>query len=89
MVGTMLDVTIDRSDPTTLHEQVAIAIRRAIADGEVTPGDRLPAAKDFGVVLGVNTHTVLRAFTSCARRGFSNFSSSHTACKALIILNTL
>lgn len=73
MVGTMLDVTIDRSDPTTLHEQVAIAIRRAIADGEVMPGDRLPPAKDFGAVLGVNTHTVLRAFHQLRDEGILEF----------------
>jgi GntR family transcriptional regulator len=44
-----------------LHEQVAAAIRRAIADGEAGPGDRLPPARDLAAVLGVNPNTVLRA----------------------------
>jgi DNA-binding GntR family transcriptional regulator len=35
--------------------------RRAIADGEARPGERLPPAKDLAAVLGVNTNTVLRA----------------------------
>ena len=52
---------IDRSDPTTLHEQVAAAIRRAISDGEAGPGDRIPQARDLAEVLGVNRNTVLRA----------------------------
>ena len=30
----MLDVKVDRDDPTLLHDQVAAQIRRAIADGE-------------------------------------------------------
>jgi GntR family transcriptional regulator len=52
---------VDRADPTYLHEQVAAEIRRAIADGEAKPGERIPQAKDLAAVLGVNTNTVLRA----------------------------
>ncbi|MGH3261961.1 MAG: GntR family transcriptional regulator [Trebonia sp.] len=52
---------VDRSDPTYLHEQAAAEIRRAIANGEAAPGDRIPQAKDIAAVLGVNTNTVLRA----------------------------
>ncbi len=52
---------VDRSDPMPLHDQVAAEIRRAIADGEAGPGDRVPQAKDLAAVLGVNTNTVLRA----------------------------
>jgi len=57
----MLPVKIDRSDPIELHEQVAAEIRRAIADGEATAGERLPPARDLAAVLGVNANTVLRA----------------------------
>lgn len=42
MASTMIPVKIDTSEPTFLHEQVAAEIRRAIADGEATPGERLP-----------------------------------------------
>jgi GntR family transcriptional regulator len=52
---------VDRNDPTLLHEQVAVELRRAIAQGEARPGDRIPQAKDLAAVLGVNTNTVLRA----------------------------
>lgn len=51
----------DRGAGITLHEQVAAEIRRAIADGEAEPGERIPKAKDLAAVLGVNTNTVLRA----------------------------
>src|SRR5579871_6962492 len=57
----MLDVKIDRDDPALLHEQVAAQIRKAIADGEAKPGDRLPPARHLAAVMGVNTNTVLRA----------------------------
>jgi GntR family transcriptional regulator len=52
---------VDRNDPTLLHEQVAVELRRAIAQGEARPGDRIPQAKDLAAVLGVDTNTVLRA----------------------------
>lgn len=51
----------DRGDPTALHDQVAAAIRRAIADGEAGPGDRIPQSKDLAAELGVNKNTVLHA----------------------------
>lgn len=49
------------TDSTPLYEQVAAEVRRAIADGEAKPGERMPLAKDLATVLGVNTNTVLRA----------------------------
>src|ERR1700726_2089097 len=61
MTRTMLRVTVDRSDPVLLHDQVAAEIRRAIAEGEAGPGERLPLVKDIAAVLGVNKNTVLRA----------------------------
>src|SRR5437660_9723493 len=61
MNSTMLKVKVDRGETTDLYEQVAAEIRRAIADGEARPGERLPPARDLAAVLGVNTNTVLRA----------------------------
>ncbi|HEY5111952.1 MAG TPA: GntR family transcriptional regulator [Acidimicrobiales bacterium] len=52
---------LDRSNPTLLHEQVAAEIRRAIAEGEAGPGERIPQARDLAAELGVNANTVLRA----------------------------
>jgi hypothetical protein len=52
---TMLQLKVSRANQTALHEQVAGEIRRAIADGEAKPGERLPPARDFAAVLGVNT----------------------------------
>jgi len=64
---------VDRSDPTLLHEQVAAEIRRAIADGEAKPGERLPPAKDLAAELGVNTNTVLRALRVLREEGILEF----------------
>jgi GntR family transcriptional regulator len=73
MGSTMLGVRIDRRDPTELHVQVAAEIRRAIADGEARPGERLPPARDLAAVLGVNTNTVLRALRVLRDEGLLEF----------------
>jgi GntR family transcriptional regulator len=65
--------TVDRDDALPLHEQVAGEIRRAIADGEAGPGDRLPPARDLAAVLGVNSNTVLRALRMLRDEGLLEF----------------
>jgi GntR family transcriptional regulator len=69
----MLDVNIDRSGSVPLHDQVAAQIRRAIADGEAVPGERLPLARDLAAVLGVNKNTVLRALHLLRDEGLLEF----------------
>jgi DNA-binding transcriptional regulator YhcF (GntR family) len=69
----MLSVKVDRRDPTDLFEQVAGEIRRAIAEGEAKPGERLPPAKDLAAVLAVNTNTVLRALRLLRDEGLLEF----------------
>lgn len=69
----MLRVKVDRSEPLGLHEQVAAELRRAIADGEAKPGERLPPARDLAAVLHVNTNTVLRALRLLREEGLLDF----------------
>lgn len=69
----MIGVKINRDDHTDLHAQVAAEIRRAIADGEARPGERLPPAKDLAAIIGVNTNTVLRALRTLRDEGLLEF----------------
>jgi GntR family transcriptional regulator len=69
----MLNVKVRKDDPTDLYRQVAAEIRRAIADGEAQPGERLPPAKDLAAVLGVNTNTVFRALRVLRDEGLLEF----------------
>jgi GntR family transcriptional regulator len=69
----MISVKVNKTDPTDLYEQVAAEIRRAIADGEAKPGERLPAAKDLAAILGVNKNTVLRSLQLLRHEGLLEF----------------
>jgi len=70
----MRSARIDRDERTPLHDQVAAEIRRAIADGESEPGDRLPRAIDLAAVLGVNRNTVFRALHILRDEGLVDFT---------------
>ncbi len=72
--GIMFDDPIDRSGPLALHDQVAARIRRAIADGEAQPGERLPPSMDLAAVLCVNHNTVLRALRILRDEGIVDFT---------------
>ena len=73
LLAPLRSVKRSNDDPTDLHLQVAAAIRRAIADGEAKPGERLPPARDLAAVLGVNANTVLRALRSLRTEGLLEF----------------
>ncbi|WP_084965631.1 GntR family transcriptional regulator [Thermoactinospora rubra] len=66
-------LTLDLNDPRPLHEQVAAAIRRSIAEGSYGPGDRLPPARDLADALGINANTVLRALRELREEGVLEF----------------
>ncbi|MEV7795822.1 GntR family transcriptional regulator [Streptomyces sp. NPDC087512] len=66
-------LSLDKTDTRPLHEQVAGAVRRAIAEGECAPGDRLPSARDLSQALDVNVNTVLRALRGLRDEGLLEF----------------
>jgi GntR family transcriptional regulator len=57
-----VDLVLDPEGRGTLHERIAAAVRRMVAEGGVRAGARLPTARELAGQLGVNTNTVLRAY---------------------------
>ena len=54
--------TVDSAAPGALHEQIAANVRRAVAEGTLAGGERLPPASELSDVLQVNANTVLQAY---------------------------
>jgi GntR family transcriptional regulator len=63
----------DFDQPMPLYLQVAAALRREIAEGEVKPGERLPPARDMAAVVGVNQNTMFRALRQLRDEGLLEF----------------
>lgn len=55
-------IRIDADGTTAIYDQVAASVRADIVAGRLTPGDRLPAAREVAEALDINVHTVLRAY---------------------------
>ena len=70
----MFTVNINRADSMLLHDQVVAEIRRAIAEGEIGPGERLPPAVYLAKILGVNKNTVIRALHILRDEGLLDFT---------------
>ncbi|GAA4860611.1 GntR family transcriptional regulator [Saccharopolyspora rosea] len=66
-------LALDLNDERPLHEQAADALRRAVAEGDVAPGDRLPPARDLADAMRINANTVLRALRQLRDEGLLEF----------------
>ena len=60
---------LDPASDAPLFAQVAASVRADAAAGRLKPGDRLPSARDVAAALGVNLHTVLRAYQELRDEG--------------------
>lgn len=61
-------IRIDPGSVQPIYLQIARAIEGQIDDGTFRPGDRLPPARSLSASLGINMHTVLRAYSDLQNR---------------------
>ncbi|MAZ35080.1 MAG: GntR family transcriptional regulator, partial [Thalassospira sp.] len=52
-----------------VYRQIAHAIRSAVNDGSLKPGDRLPTHRDLAYHLGVTVGTITRSYREAERLG--------------------
>lgn len=61
-----------RVDPRSgepLFEQLVFQVKRAVADGELVPGAKLPSVRELARQLTINPNTVVRAIEALERDG--------------------
>lgn len=63
----LLRVDPHRGPP--VFEQIVFGVKRAIAEGQLADGDRLPSVREWARELAVNPNTVVRALEVLARDG--------------------
>jgi GntR family transcriptional regulator len=62
-------IRVNPSAREPLADQIAAQVRSALAAGTLSPGDRLPPARELARSLEVNMHTVLRAYSALRDEG--------------------
>jgi DNA-binding transcriptional regulator YhcF (GntR family) len=62
-------IRIDTASPRPLEDQIATALRQALARRDVGPGDELPSVRQLARDLGVHWNTVARAYRRLADEG--------------------
>ncbi len=60
---------ISRGGDRSVTQQIIDVITAAIADGELRPGDRLPATREIADIVGVNHLTAVRAYRRMREQG--------------------
>lgn len=60
---------VDLDSETPIYQQIRDRVVEAIAAGELRAGDPLPSTRQLGVDLGINFHTVSKAYDLLRREG--------------------
>jgi len=60
---------VDLDSETPIYQQIRDRVVEAIAAGELRAGDPLPSTRQLGVDLGVNFHTVSKAYDLLRQEG--------------------
>jgi GntR family transcriptional regulator len=63
----MLDFYLDVRSGVSTYMQIVHQVERAVRCGVLTPGDRLPAAREVVAALVINPNTVLKAYAELRR----------------------
>jgi len=62
-------ISISANDPRPIYLQIVTEVKEQIHRGNLHPGDELPSVRDLAENLGVNLHTVHRAYEKLRDQG--------------------
>lgn len=63
-------IRIDQSDEAPIYLQIRDQIIEGIARGELSPGDSLPSVRQLAADLGINLHTINKAYAVLRDEGY-------------------
>lgn len=63
-------ITVDKLSDAPLYLQLRDAVITGIASGELRPGDALPSVRSLAEDLGINLHTVNKAYATLRDEGY-------------------
>ena len=63
-------ITVDKLSETPLYLQLRNSVIAGIAAGELRPGDALPSVRSLAEDLGINLHTVNKAYATLRDEGY-------------------
>jgi len=66
---------IDPKSEAPVYRQIVDGIRVALVNGELAPGDPLPAVRRLALDIGVHFNTVAQAYRELAREGWLHISA--------------
>lgn len=70
-------LTIDLASEVPIYMQIRNAIVTGIASGTLQDGDLLPSVRSLGAEIGVNLHTVNKAYRLLQSEGFIEILRNH------------
>lgn len=65
--------TVDHGSRRSLQDQIAASVRRGLAEGQLSVGERLPPAQELADALDVDRNTVLAAYRQLRDAGVLEF----------------
>ncbi len=63
-------ISVDKLSDTPLYLQLRDSVIAGIAAGELRPGDALPSVRSLAEDLGINLHTVNKAYATLRDEGY-------------------
>jgi len=55
-------VSVREEDPRPVYAQIVAQIKAQVREGHLRPGDELPSVRELADALGINLHTVHKAY---------------------------
>ncbi|WP_372365366.1 GntR family transcriptional regulator [Candidatus Uabimicrobium sp. HlEnr_7] len=71
----LLDIKVRTGSAVPIYQQIIDQVKRAVATGELSPGDQLPSIRALSKKLTINPNTVTKAYSELIREAVAESRS--------------